>query len=147
VAPDKPDPEILRRKVQFIRDALRQLEEIRSEGEVAFAASSISQAAAVRNLQVAVEAVLDTANHIIAREGLGIPRAYKDAVDLLIQNGILPRDKADDFAAMIRFRNRAVHLYDTIESEEIWKILVGHLGDFEIFLQAIVERYLAPGAP
>jgi hypothetical protein len=44
-----PDREILRRKVQFVRDSVRQLESIRSEGEQAFLASDVLQAAAVRN--------------------------------------------------------------------------------------------------
>ncbi|MBI4486041.1 MAG: DUF86 domain-containing protein, partial [Acidobacteria bacterium] len=57
---------ILRRKIQFVRDSVRRLESIRGEGKAAFLASHVLQAAAVRNLQVAIEAILDAANHIIA---------------------------------------------------------------------------------
>lgn len=137
-----PDPAKLRHQIQFVRDTLRRLGEIRARGPEAFLSDHILQAAAVRGLQIGVEAVLDAANHIIAREGLGLPRTYQESIDLLIRHGVLPRDRADAFAVMVRFRNRAVHLYDEIDPAEILRILDGHLGDFEAFIAAIVERYL-----
>jgi uncharacterized protein YutE (UPF0331/DUF86 family) len=138
----KPDPEKIRQKVQFLRDALRQLEQIRERGEPELSRDPILQAAAIRYLQVGIEAVLDTANHIIARQGLGLPKTYQEALELLFREGILPTEKAEDFAQMVGFRNRAVHLYQQIEPEEVWKILEEDLEDFELFIRAMVERYL-----
>jgi uncharacterized protein YutE (UPF0331/DUF86 family) len=137
----RPDPEILRRKIQFVRDSVRHLESIRSSGKEEFLSSHILQAAAVRNLQVAIEAILDAANHIIAHQQLGLPSTYLDAIEILLEHGILPRERQADLANMVRFRNRAVHLYDEILPAEIWKILESHLGDFEIVLQAFAARY------
>ena len=139
---NKPDPDKIRQKVQFLRDALRQLDGIRERGEEEMRGDPILQAAAIRYRQVGIEAVLDTANHIIAREGLGLPKTYQESLELLIQNGILPGEKAGDFAAMVGFRNRAVQLYQQIEAREIWKILEEDLGDFELFIRAMVGRYL-----
>ncbi len=42
---------------------------------------------------------------------------------------------------MIKFRNRAVHLYDEINAEEVYTILEHDRGDFEVFLRAVVSRY------
>lgn len=42
---------------------------------------------------------------------------------------------------MVRFRNRAVHLYDTISPDEVYRILDRHLGDFDVFVAAIVRRF------
>jgi uncharacterized protein YutE (UPF0331/DUF86 family) len=53
----------------------------------------------------------------------------------------LPRANAPAFKAMVKFRNRAVHLYDEISPEEVYRILEHDLGDFELFLEAIVRRY------
>ena len=138
----KPDPEKIRQKVQFLRDALRQLEQIRERGEPELRGDPILQAAAIRYLQVGIEAILDTANHIIARKGLGLPKSYQESLELLIREEILPTEKAEDFAQMVGFRNRAVHLYQQIEPEEVWKILEEDLEDFELFIRAMVERYL-----
>lgn len=137
----KPDPDKIRQKVQFLREALRQLEQIRQRGETEVSGDPILQAATIRYLQVGIEAILDVANHIIAREGLGLPKTYQESLELLMREGILPREKAEDFAAMVGFRNRAVHLYQQIEPAEVWKILEEDLGDFEIFIRSMVERY------
>lgn len=79
--------------------------------------------------------------HIVAREGLGTPKTYSEAMRLLVDAGILPRAKGETFAKMVAFRNRAVHLYDKIELAEVWSIMENDLGDFEVFIQALAERY------
>lgn len=42
---------------------------------------------------------------------------------------------------MVRFRNRAVHLYDEIQAAEVWKILETRLGDFDVVVEALAARY------
>ena len=136
-----PDLEKLRQKLEFIRRALRQLESIRDEGREAFLPNPIYQAAATRNLQVAIEAMIDAAGHIVAREALGIPKTYQDSLDLLFEAGVLPKEKTSAFRTMVKFRNRVVHLYDEVEPERIFQILEEDLGDFEVFVKSILRRY------
>src|SRR4051794_30747003 len=138
------DPEKIRAKLQFIRKAIRRLEDIRSRGREAFLADPILQGAAERNLQVGIEAILDTANHIIAREGFAVPKTYREAMETLVREKILPASQRENYLRMASFRNRAVHLYDQIDPGEVYNILEGHLGDFETFLRAITGRYLTP---
>ncbi len=139
------DREKLRQKIQFIRDAVRRLGEVRGKGREAFLADDLLQAAAVRWLQVGIEAVVDAANHIIAREGLGLPKTYSEAVEILAREKILPSDRAGTFVKMVRFRNRAVHLYDQIDAPEVFDIIENDLGDFEAFISAITTRYFSDG--
>lgn len=84
---------------------------------------------------------MDTANHIVAREGLGLPKTYRESIELLLRENILPAEKAADFANMVKFLNRAVHLYDEIDPGEAFAILENDLGDFEVFIRAITSRY------
>jgi uncharacterized protein YutE (UPF0331/DUF86 family) len=134
----------LRTKLQFLRDSLRRLEEIRSRGREAFLAEKILEAAAERNLQIAIEAMLDTANHIIAREGLAVPKTYREAMEVLLREGILPRSHWESFLQMASFRNRLVHLYEEIDPGQVFSLLEEHLGDFEAFISAITRRYFSP---
>lgn len=115
---------------------------MRDEGREAFASRSINEAAAVHLLQTAISALIDIANHVIAREGLGIPRRYADTVNILTDAKILPAERKDTFLKMVRFRNRAVHFYDEIDPSEVFSILENDLDDFEAFLAPIVDRYL-----
>lgn len=86
--------------------------------------------------------MLDATHHIVAREGWGLPKSYREAIDLLIANGVLPGAARSRFHAMIAFRNKAVHLYDEIAPEQVFAMLERDLGDFEVFLGALAERYL-----
>ena len=86
-------------------------------------------------------APVDMANHIVARQGLGTPTSYQEAVDLLIDHGVLPAENAEAYGQMVRFRNRAVHMYYEIDVDEVCAILDSDLSDFETFIAAIVKRY------
>lgn len=136
----------LRTKIDFIREAVRRLEEIRARGREGFLTDPILQPAAERNLQVAIEAILDTASHILAREGLGVPKTYREAMEILLRAGILPASHRESFLKMSSFRNRLVHIYDEIDPAEVFSILENHLDDFETFIRAITRRYFSPEA-
>ena len=137
------DPEKLRQKLQFIRENVQRLRDQAQLSVHAFVQDSLHLDAALRRLQVAIEAVLDIANHIIAREGLGTPNTYREAFAILCDRGILPLEKRDVFLAMAGFRERAVRLYEGIDPAEVHAILCNRLDDFNAFMRAIAERYLA----
>ena len=132
----------LRSHIDFVRRNVRRLEELRAEGKERFLADDRSQAAATRWLQTAVEALIDIGNHVIAREGFGVPRSYAETVEILAREEVLPRQDLDTYVKMVRFRNRVVHLYDDVDPEELWTILSEHLADLDTFIAAIVERYM-----
>jgi len=136
------DRDKLRQKVQYIHEALRRLNAVRSAGRQAFLSDDMVQAASIRYLQVAIEAMVDAANHIVAREGLGLPRTYRQSLEILVREGILPPERRDAFGKMVGFRNRVVHLYDDVDPGEVYDIIEGRLGDFEAFLSAVCGRYL-----
>lgn len=137
------DSEKIRSKLHFVRESIRRLEDIRSRGREAFLAEPIFQSAAERNLQVGIEAMLDIANHIIAREGFAVPKTYREAMETLIREEILPASHKEVFLRMTSFRNRAVHLYDEINPEEVFAILEERLSDFEVFIGAVARRYFS----
>jgi uncharacterized protein YutE (UPF0331/DUF86 family) len=136
------DSDKVRHHVQYVRSNLPKLRQLRDEGREAFTSRSVNEAAAVHLLQTSIAALIDIANHVIAREGLGIPRSYADTVKILTDEKILPAERRDTFLKMVRFRNRAVHLYDEIDPGEVFTILENDLDDFEAFLAPIIERYL-----
>jgi len=137
------DLDKIRVKLQQIRDEVKRLSDIKDRSEAEFLATPFLEPAATRMLQIAIEAMIDIGNHIIAREGLGVPHAYRETIEILVKHGILPASEQQALINMIRFRNRAVHLYDEIDPAEVYRILQNHLPDFERFIRAIVKRYFA----
>jgi uncharacterized protein YutE (UPF0331/DUF86 family) len=141
------DRDRLRDKLDFIRERLVRLREYARTPKDAFLADHTVQDAAVRSLQVSVEAMIDIAHHVVSRLRLGLPASYGEAFDLLVGAGVLPEEDRATLHAMVRFRNRAVHVYDAIGAEEVYAILRDHLDDFERFSAAIVRRFFPPEAP
>lgn len=134
----------LRDKLHVIEERLRRLRRFAALDRQAFLGDPVIQDAAVRNLQVAIEAMIDIAHHVVARLRLGTPRTYAEAFDVLIDAGILPEQDRPTLHAMVRFRNRVVHLYDEVDAGEVYAVLQERLEDFDRFRAAVVGRFFDP---
>lgn len=130
-------------KINYIEKNLSHLEALRRISEKEFLESPVFTGAAKYYLQTCIEAMLDTANHIIARERYRAPDGYVDAFKVLGEHGILPAGYLSSFFQMARFRNRVVHLYQEVDDKEVYKILQTGLGDFRAFIIAILSKYLS----
>jgi len=95
----------------------------------------------VLNLQRATQSAIDLAAHIVADEGLGLPRSLKENFRLLAKAGILSDDVAGRMEAMVGFRNIAVHEYQAIDVNVLKAILSKHLGDLVEFYQQVLDRF------
>lgn len=130
----------IRQKINILQKNIKFLDSLRQIPFDEFLADPRNYLSATRILQISVEAMIDIANHIIARENLGIPQSYHDAIKILSREDYLPKDKEATFRAMIRFRNRAVHMYDEINEEEIYRIICENLSDFQEYMDSIIKR-------
>ena len=95
----------------------------------------------VLNLQRAVQAMLDLAAHVVARESLGVPDELAASFELLKRAGILGDDLADRMRRMTGFRNVAVHEYRKLDPGIVDSIVRNRLGDLRAFAKAIIERF------
>lgn len=92
------------------------------------------------NLITAIEAMIDICNHIISREKYELPVTSSDSIKILVKHQILASIDQPTYIAMVKFRNKAVHLYDQIKDEDVYLILQENLKDFEKFISAIVNH-------
>jgi len=132
----------IRQKLDGLQKNIAFLESMSQMSIDEFVMDPRNYLSAIRILQISVEAMIDIANHIIAQKGLGVPQTYHDSIKILTKEGYLPQDKETIFRAMIRFRNRAVHMYDEIDEKEIYRIIREHLGDYQDFVDSIIKRCL-----
>jgi len=102
----------------IILDRLRKLEEylkilrqLAAHSREQITGDPVLLGSVERYLQVAIEACLDIANHLISMQRLKSPETYAEAFRSLQDSGILPPEFAADMQAMARFRNRLVRLY------------------------------------
>jgi len=127
------------KKIQFIKDQVEMLKRISNRPKEEFIGDAILPAAATRYLQIAIEAMIDLANHIVSRNHWGIPKTYGEAFQIMHKKGLIAESDLQVCLKMVKFRNRAVHLYDDINDEEIYSIIRNNLDDFEKYISAVVK--------
>jgi len=99
-------------------------------------------------LRRALEAVFDAGNHILSRLPLAPgqrPETYKAIALALGRHQIVPEAYATGpLTAMAGYRNRLIHFYDEITSEELHDILQHRLGDVETFAKSLRDLIANP---
>jgi uncharacterized protein YutE (UPF0331/DUF86 family) len=91
-------------------------------------------------LQIAIQALIDVATHIVSDERLGEPNTNRELFDLLRRYGWIPDELARTLQRMTGFRNVLVHGYDAVDLEVVEEIVRNRLGDFLQFVAAIRAR-------
>jgi uncharacterized protein YutE (UPF0331/DUF86 family) len=91
-------------------------------------------------LQVAIQAALDVASHIVSDLRLGEPHTNRDMFDLLATAGWLQPDQAEPLKNMAGFRNILVHGYDDVDLAIVRSVLRDHLDDLADFASGIRAR-------
>lgn len=92
-----------------------------------------------RYLQLAIEAVLDIADQIIAEECLKKPEEYRQSILFLGEAKILPKGFAFKFSAAAGFRNILVHDYLKIDNDKVFQHFKKDAGDIEKFIKYILQ--------
>ncbi|MDA8233216.1 MAG: DUF86 domain-containing protein [Clostridia bacterium] len=134
------DKEKIRLKIQYIEGNNAKLEQLRRLTLEEFVKDFRNIEAAKHLLQVNIEAMIDIANHVIARYRWETPATSGDSFKILWQKGYLNDKELEVFSQMVKFRNRVVHLYHTVDDEEIYRILQKHISDFSLFIKAISNQ-------
>ncbi len=94
---------------------------------------------AERYLHLACESVLDISHHVIADQGYRQPGSYKDAIDVLLQEGLLDADLAGRLKRWMGLRNLLVHLYLEIDHGRTYDAIAEDLGDLEAFASRVAR--------
>jgi len=135
------DRDIILRLVSELRKSVRRLQVLSKLEEDDFIGDPDKIASAKYHFIVAIESCIDMCNHVISQNGLRIPEGYADTFRVLSEEGVLETEFIDDLVAMAKFRNRLVHLYWEVDSDQLRKILSSRLDDFGKFL-ASMSNYL-----
>lgn len=132
------DRYVVRARIAKIREYVALLRKIRGlADEPRFVKDPLIYGNAERYLQLAIQAVLDVSNHIVADLGVNLPADNKELFDLLAKRKIVPARLARTLAPMAGFRNLLVHEYMEIDRHRVYATLKNDLGDFEAFIRAV----------
>jgi uncharacterized protein YutE (UPF0331/DUF86 family) len=133
--------EIIRKRLNKLDEYLDILYVLRKYNFDAFIENPEHYGSAERFLHLAIEALNDIGNHIIADDGLGIVDWYRDIPVILLENGVITPEMKENWIRMIGFRNTLVHEYIEIDRHIVYEVLQNNLADIEEF-KRIFAQYL-----
>jgi uncharacterized protein YutE (UPF0331/DUF86 family) len=91
-------------------------------------------------LQIAIQAALDVASHIVSDGRLGEPQTNRDLFDLLTRAEWITPAQAGPLKNMASFRNILVHGYEDVDLDIVRSVLKVHLDDLAAFATSIRTR-------
>ena len=130
---------VITERVAWIREMLAAIRTLPLASCDAFTADRRNIAAAESYLRRGLEALMDLGRHLLAK-GFGVAAAeYRDVPLRLKEVGILTKDDADRMGQMARYRNRMVHFYQEISTQELYHICAHQLDDVEHVTRALTS--------
>jgi uncharacterized protein YutE (UPF0331/DUF86 family) len=119
-------------RIGFLERCLKELHQLPAGSLAEFLSDRRNVTSAESLLRRGIEALLDTARHLLAK-GLGILAVeYAEVAHRAVKDGLVEdRALGEAFGKIARYRNRMAHFYDEISDEEIYEIVKNHLGDLE----------------
>lgn len=131
-------------KIDVIMDNLDKLNILKSKTFEEFTSDFRNIDSTLHRLQTSIQVLLDIGSYIIASLGLRTPNTNAEIIEILSEAGYIPKDKIETYIKISQFRNRIVHIYNHIDTETLYDILVNELGDIIEFytdLIKIIENY------
>lgn len=132
------DPELVAKKLAFIETCVAELRRL-ARPEV-IAADVKEQRFVAHTLQLAVQAALDVASHIVSDERLGEPATNRALFSLLHTAGWLPGELAATMERMAGFRNILVHGYQEVDVGILRDVVEHRLEDLDEYCRALRQR-------
>jgi uncharacterized protein YutE (UPF0331/DUF86 family) len=136
------DADLVAKKLAFIETCVTQLRTLARPDRIA---TDVREERFVEHtLQIAVQAALDVASHIVSSDRLGEPRTNHELFDLLRGAGWIDEPQRLYLRKMTGFRNLIVHGYGAVDVAIVREVVETRLEDLLSFVEAVRAR-LPPG--
>ena len=135
------DVDLVEKKLAFIETCVRELRQLSQPERIAH--DIREERFVAYTLQIAIQAALDIASHIVSDGRLGEPRTNRELFDLLLQHHWLSPQLADIMRQMVGLRNIVVHGYQNVDLRIMRDIVEHRLDDLLAFTTAIKTRLYA----
>ena len=136
------DQDLVAKKLALIETYVRELRTLSRPQEIATEVRE--RRFAEHTLQIAIQAALDVASHVVSDQRLGEPTSNAELFALLANAGWLEAAQADRLRKMAGFRNVLVHGYAAVDPAIVRDVVENHLGDLLEFVAAVRSRLSAP---
>jgi len=138
------DKTLVEKKLRRIEEFLRELKDVEISSIEEFKENVITRRFIERNIELAIEQMIDICKHFVSGLDLSEPETYSECFDMLVKEGVVLKQSLDTFKSMVRFRNILIHGYEDVDDSITYGIYKQRLDDFKIFIKEI-RNYLLKG--
>ncbi len=129
------DLDLLEKKLAFVESCVSELRRLAVAERIDV---DIKERRFVEHtLQLAIQACLDAASHVVSDERLGEPNTNQELFRLLARAGRLSQGLADSLCRAAGFRNILVHGYAEVDSRVTHDVLENHLDELLAFARVM----------
>jgi uncharacterized protein YutE (UPF0331/DUF86 family) len=126
-------------RISWVQTMLADIQSLPLESFEQFTQERRTMWAAESCMRRALEAMLDLGRHVVAKGlGKGVSE-YKEIASHLAQAGILSSETAQLMKQMAGYRNRLVHFYHEVSTEELYTLCANNLKDIQAVIQEITD--------
>ena len=125
------------KKISRLRYYLKLLNEYKPNCKEKFLSDPMYEGALLHYLYLISGGCISLAEMIIKYKSLSNAQSYYEAIDILGENDIIPREFAYSFAKIASFRNFLAHDYEKIDYVVICDEALNKLNEIEIYLEYI----------
>ncbi|HEX9636839.1 MAG TPA: DUF86 domain-containing protein [Acidobacteriota bacterium] len=138
MSPGEVNLKLVGERLGYFQSRLEDLRSLPLKSLAEFSSDPRNPAAAESFLRRAIEGLLDTARHLLAKaHGLGTME-YRQVARQAGERGLIKDGQlAARFERIAGFRNRLTHFYDEVTPRELFELLAHHLSDLEVIAQEL----------
>lgn len=130
---------IIVERVAWIGKMIKGIQALPLDSKESFLSDPRNAASAESYLRRALEALMDLGRHILAKGFGKAVTEYKEIPRELHTEGVLQSTDASLMRELAGYRNRMVHFYDEVTTDELYNICHDQLNDVEKILAAILK--------
>ena len=119
--------EIIRKRMNRLDDYLAVLKKSQKYSFEEFTADPERYGSTERFLHLAIEALIDMGNHVIADSELGVVNWYSDIPKIMAEKEFISSELGEKWIRMIGFRNTLVHEYIDIDRKIVYDVLQNNI--------------------
>ena len=136
------DEALLAKRLAFIETCVHELQTLANLDRIEH---DVREARFVEHtLQLAIQAALDVASHIVSDRRLGEPTSNQHLFTILVGDGWLTAEQLPALRAMAGFRNILVHGYTEVDRAIVKDVVQHRLGDLLELVSTVRARLASP---
>jgi uncharacterized protein YutE (UPF0331/DUF86 family) len=129
--PQKISQRVVTDRLEWVDKMVAEIRSLPLESKDKFLADSRNVWTAESCLRRALEALLDLGRHMLAKGFATGVSEYKEIAEGLREHNVLNLKDSDLMRILAGYRNRLVHFYHDVSTDELYEICSTQLGDVE----------------